>query len=49
MPKLVTSIPKYRKHKQSGQAVETLNGRNFLLGPYGTQASKAEYDRVTAE
>ena len=38
--------PGYRKHKQSGQAVVTLNGKDFYLGPYGTNASKREYTTV---
>lgn len=43
------SPPKYRKHKRSGQAVVTLGGKDFYLGPYGSKASLAEYDRLTAE
>jgi hypothetical protein len=35
---------KYRKHRASGQAVVTLNGRDFYLGPHNTKASKLEYD-----
>ncbi len=42
-------IPGYRKHKASGQAVVTLSGVDHYLGIHGTQASKNEYDRVTAE
>ena len=34
-------FPKYRKHRASGQAVVTLNGRDIYLGPHGTKASKA--------
>ena len=49
MPKLSNSVPKYRKHRASGQAVVTLNGRDFYLGPHGTKASKREYDRLTSE
>jgi hypothetical protein len=49
MPRLTNSLPKYRKHKASGQAVTTLCGKDFYLGPFGTQASKREYDRVIAE
>jgi integrase len=48
------SLPSYRRHKQSGQAVVTLNDptgrrRDVLLGPYGSDESKAEYARVLAE
>src|SRR4051794_37971754 len=42
-------IPSYRRYKVSGQAVVTLSGVDFYLGPYGSAQSKAEYDRVTAE
>ncbi len=49
MPKLSNSVPKYRKHRASGQAVVTLNGRDIYLGPHGTKASKLEYDRLTSE
>ncbi len=44
-----SSTPKYRKHRASGQAVVTLNGRDIYLGPYGTAASRREYDRILAE
>lgn len=49
MPRLLNSLPKYRKHRASGQAVVTLNGRDFYLGPHGTKASRLEYDRLIAE
>jgi integrase len=42
-------LPKYRKHRASGQAVVTLNGRDFYLGPHGTKASKIQYDRLLGE
>src|SRR5262245_37097786 len=46
--------PAYRLHKQSGQAIVTLpdglgGRRDFLLGPYGTPETKAEYRRRLAE
>jgi hypothetical protein len=34
--------PVYRLHKQSGQAIVTLNGRDVLLGKHGSAASKAK-------
>jgi integrase len=48
------SVPSYRKHKQSGQAIVTLSdghGRrhDVLLGKYGTRGSWQEYARVLAE
>lgn len=49
MPRLVRTIPSYRRHKASGQAIVTLCGRDFYLGPHGTKVSRAEYDRVVAE
>ncbi len=49
MPRLSNSVPKYRKHRGSGQAVVTLNGRDFYLGPHNTRVSKREYDRLTGE
>ena len=49
MPKLISKPPKYRKHKPSGQAVVTLDGHDFYLGPHGTKASHLEYDRLIGE
>jgi len=50
MPKLKeNSLPAYRLHRQSGQAIVTLNGHDVLLGVFGSAASKAEYRRRTAE
>ncbi|MCC9644982.1 site-specific integrase [Rhodopirellula sp. JC740] len=49
MPKLSKSLPKYRKHKASGQAVVNLGGKDHYLGPHGSKVSKAEYDRLLAE
>ncbi|HZW34048.1 MAG TPA: site-specific integrase [Isosphaeraceae bacterium] len=41
--------PSYRLHAPSGQAVVTLDGRDFDLGRHGTPESHAEYDRLIAE
>jgi integrase len=41
--------PKYCRHKASGQAVVSINGKDYYLGPYGTKASKLEYDRLIGE
>lgn len=41
--------PKYRKHKSTGQAIVTLDGKDFYLGPHETKTSKAEYDRLIGE
>ena len=48
MPK-TTRTPKYRRHRPSGQAVVTLDGKDFYLGPHGSAASRQQYDRLTAE
>lgn len=46
-------VPKYRKHKRSGRAVVTLvvagERREFALGEFGTDESRAEYERVINE
>lgn len=49
MPRLVQALPKYRKHKASGQAIVTLNGVDHYLGPHGTKTSRLQYDRIVAE
>src|SRR5687767_11461572 len=41
--------PSYRLHKPTGQAVVTLNGKDFYLGKHGTAESKAAYGRKIAE
>jgi len=42
-------IPAYRRHKASGQAVVTLNGRDFYLGRWQSRISRIEYDRLVCE
>ena len=49
MPRLAGAIPKYRKHKASGQAFVELNGRRHYLGPYGVRVSYQVYDRLISE
>src|SRR5688572_21509402 len=50
MPKLKPNqVPAYRLHKQSGQAIVTLSGRDHLLGKHATAESRATYDRLIAE
>ena len=46
MPRLTKALPKYRRHRSSGQAVVTLNGVDRYLGSYGTKASRTLYDRL---
>ena len=48
MPKL-RRTPSYRNHKPSGQAVVTLDGRDYYIGRHGSQASLEEYDRLVGE
>lgn len=42
-------LPSYRRHKPTGQAVVTLNGRDIYLGKWNTKESRAEYDRLIGE
>jgi hypothetical protein len=49
MPRLTRKYPDYRLHKRSGQAVVTLDGLTYYLGPHGSPESRAEYDRLIAE
>ena len=41
-------VPSYRRHA-SGQARVTINGRDYLLGLYGSQESRAKYAQKLAE
>jgi len=49
MPKLKFSLPSYRRHKFSGQAIVTLNGKDHYLGAWQSDTSKTEYKRLLAE
>ena len=49
MPMLKKIVPKYRKHRATGQAVVSIQGRDHYLGPWQSRASKAEYDRLIGE
>src|SRR5436305_508691 len=49
MPRLVHRNPAYRKHRASGQAVVTIDGKFHYLGPHGSRASRIQYDRLIAE
>ncbi|HEY2147141.1 MAG TPA: hypothetical protein VGH32_04345 [Pirellulales bacterium] len=49
MPRLIHSVPRYRRHKPSGQAVVTVFGRDHYLGLWRSKASRAEYDRLIGE
>ncbi len=41
--------PAYRLHKQSGQAIVTIAGRDYYLGPHNSALSRAEYFRLKHE
>ncbi len=41
--------PKYRHHKASGQAVVTIGGRDYYLGPHGSHESIQKYAALVAE
>jgi hypothetical protein len=41
--------PAYRRHKPSGRAVVSVAGRDVYLGAYGSDESRAQYDRVVGE
>jgi len=48
MPRLSSAVPKYRK--KAGRAVVTIAGRDhYLLGHYGSKASRIDYDRLIGE
>jgi integrase len=50
MPKLkIDQNPSYRRHKASGQAVVSLNGRQFYLGKWNSPESRGNYQRLIAE
>ncbi len=38
-------VPSYRRHA-SGQARVTINGKDFLLGKYGSKESKQKFGRL---
>ena len=42
-------IPSYRLHKPTGQAVVTINGKDFYLGKHDSPTSHAAYKRLVAE
>jgi len=43
-------VPRYRKHRASGQAVCTISDKDhYYLGLHGTKARRIEYDRLITE
>lgn len=49
MPYRPASVPTYRLHKRSGQAVGTLSGRDHYLGEHNSPESCAKYRRLIRE
>ncbi len=51
MPNLCSPerAPRYRKHKATGQAIVTIDGRDFYLGKYRSAESREAYKRKIAE
>lgn len=50
MPRLAANqVPAYRLHKRSGRAIVTLSGRDYMLGLFGSPASKARYHELLAK
>jgi hypothetical protein len=49
VPKLTKLLPTYRRHKPSGRAVVTLNGKDHYLGPWKSAESKAAYESLIAQ
>jgi integrase len=49
MPKLSNRLPSYRLHKPSGQAIVTLDGRDFYLGTHSTDESRDRYKLIIQE
>jgi integrase len=50
MPKLKENqVPSYRLHKQSGQAIVSLSGRDHVLGKFDSKESREKYDRLIGE
>jgi len=49
VPRPIRSVPAYRKHRHSGQAIVTLSGQDYYLGPHGTKVSRDAYDARIAE
>ena len=49
MPRLKYHVPKYSRHKASGQARVLVRGKHHYLGPYGSVESKARYEELVKE
>ena len=49
MPRQKNAIPSYLLHKRSGQARVRIDGRDFLLGRYGSDESRIRYGELIAK
>jgi len=49
MPRLINHLPKYCRHRASGQAYVNLEGRDIYLGKWNSKESKSEFDRLISE
>lgn len=49
MPRKKNVLPSYLLHKTSGQARVRINGRDHLLGPFGSEESRIKYSKLIAE
>jgi len=49
MPRKANVFPSYLLHKQSGQARVRISGRDYLLGPYGSESSRIAYGELIAK
>lgn len=48
MPRPKSLIPAYLLHKPTGQARVRINGKDFYLGPYGSDESRRKYGELIA-
>ncbi len=49
MTEKVPKTPKCRLHRATGQAVVTIDGRDYYLGPHKSKASRSAYDALIGE
>lgn len=46
---LEKNIPSYLLHKPSGQSRVRINGKDYYLGPFGSDASRRKYGELVAK
>ncbi len=49
MARKANVFPSYLLHRQSGQARVRISGRDYLLGPYGSESSRIAYGELIAK